>query len=385
MPDRIKVLQIIKTLNIGGAERFGIELTKALSKTIFNVKVVVFFRDASEIEKYWVSQLSDLNIEVVFLTQWKGNDRPLSYLNGTSRLVKLLRIEHPEILHSHFQLGTLAAMYCKLIGLTKKVIRTAHNHPRKEWGTGIYGDLRYQLISKWLYPLFVDSEAAVSTVIADELNKHPGATLFRRKARTIYNAVSDDILSVNAKKPGPREKPFVIIGSIGRLSEQKGYRYLLQAFYSVLNACPDAQLWLVGDGEEKPFLQDLAINLDITNHVHFLGKLSNVNEVLQEFDLFVLPSIWEGLPTVLLESAANSIPVIATNIPGTNEIIQDGISGWLVPPANPDGLAVALLDAINKPEERMRRATNARKGLDRFLMSNIAQQYAALYQELLWK
>lgn len=383
MSDQIKVLQLIKTLNIGGAERFGIELAKALDKTKFNIKIVVFFQDAGEIEDYWVKQLSDLNIEVVFLTRWKGNDRPFSYLKGTSKLVQLLRIEHPEILHSHFQLGTLAAMYCKFIGLTNKVVRTAHNHPCKEWSGGIYGALRYQIISKWLYPVFIDSEAAVSTAIANELNRHPGAILSGRKSGIIYNAISQDILPVNADVARPTEKFSVVIGSIGRMSEQKGYRYLVEAFNSVLKVCPDVQLWLVGDGEEKSSLQAMAVKLNVMNRVHFPGKVSDVSEVLRQFDLFVLPSMWEGLPTVLLESAAYNIPIIATNIPGTNEIIQDGISGWLVPPADPEALAAALIDAIKQPEERVRRATNARKGLDRFLMSNIAQQYADLYQDLL--
>jgi glycosyltransferase involved in cell wall biosynthesis len=384
MHEPIRVVQIIKTLNIGGAERFGIELAKALEKRRFHVEVYVYFQDGSEVEKDWLARLGEANIPSTFLTAWKGNDQMASYLDGLRTMARLLRDRPADILHSHFQLGTLSALTCRRIGLARRVVRTAHNHPRKEWSPGLYGAIRHQLISKWVYPLCLDAEVAVSSAITDELRKHPGARLAKKPILTIFNAISPEILIDQA---GARDRsddtiPFVI-GSIGRLTEQKGYWCLIRALPAVIAANPGVQIWLIGEGEQKEWLEKVASQLKLDTHIRFFGKRTDALDLLRQMDLFVLPSFWEGLPTVLMESAASNVPIIATDIPGNNEIVEKDVSGWLVPPGDPDALAAAILEAIGRPDLRAERARQARKGLGRFLIASVAEQYADLYQRLL--
>jgi glycosyltransferase involved in cell wall biosynthesis len=298
-------------------------------------------------------------------------------------MMKLLKTAPADILHSHFQLGTLGAIYCRNRGLARKVIRTAHNHPRKEWEIGVYGSLRHEIVGKWIYPKEVDAVVAVSSSIAEELSKQPGARRYRRSVQTIYNAISAEIINpadVNIKQ---HEYPGPIIGTIGRLTPQKGYIHFVRAIPQILNLFPSAQFWFIGDGEEQTLLENEAMRLQVADQVKFLGKLPDVYATLREMDVFVLPSLWEGLPTVLLESIANNVPVVATKIPGNCEIIRDEDFGWLVPPKDPAALAEAIIDALREPELTLQRAKNAKANLNRFLIEPIAKQYEELYLNLL--
>lgn len=383
MPEKVKVIQIIKTLNVGGAERFAIELAKALDRSIFDVKLIAFFKDNTPVESHRHDELAGNQIEVNYLTAWKGNNHIPSYVNAIIKMRKLLKTTPADILHSHFQLGTLGAIYCRNKGLARKVIRTAHNHPRKEWELGAYGSLRHEIIGKWIYPKQVDAVVAVSSSIAEELSNQPGTRRHQQPIQTIYNAISAEIISQSEVNIKQHEYPGPIIGTIGRLTPQKGYIHFMRAIPQILNSFPGAQFWFIGDGEEQTTLDNEALRLQIADQVKFLGKLPNVYATLREMDVFVLPSLWEGLPTVLLESIANNVPVVATNIPGNCEIIQDEDLGWLVPPKDPAALAEAIITALREPELRMRRAKRAKESLNRFLIERIAKQYEDLYLDLL--
>jgi len=383
MPEKVKVIQIIKTLNVGGAERFAIELAKALDRSKFDIQLIAFFKDDTPVESHRQSELADNQIEVHYLTAWKGNNHIPSYVEAINNLTKLLKTAPADILHSHFQLGTLGAIYCRNRGFARRVIRTAHNHPRKEWEVGVYGSLQHEIVGKWIYPKEVDAVVAVSSSIAEELSKQPGARRYQRPVQTIYNAISADIISRFENNIKKHEYPGPIVGTVGRLTPQKGYIHFMRAIPQILNSFPSAQFWFIGDGEEQTILNNEALRLQIADHVKFLGKLPDVYATLREMDVFVLPSLWEGLPTVLLESIANNVPVVATKISGNCEIIQDEDFGWLVPPKDPAALAEAIINALREPELRLQRAKRAKGSLNRFLIEQIAKQYEDLYLDLL--
>ncbi len=105
-------------------------------------------------------------------------------------------------------------------------------------------------------------------------------------------------------------------------------------------------------------------------------------DLLKQSDLFVLPSLWEGLPTVIIESMSQGVPVLATDIPGTREMIVDGKTGWLVEPKDPPSLAKVMIWVLKNPAERLRVSQDALKIVDRFSITSIATQYQALYQKI---
>jgi len=150
---------------------------------------------------------------------------------------------------------------------------------------------------------------------------------------------------------------------VAAMSRRKGHVVLLDALPSVLEEVPAARLTLVGDGPERPFLERRAADLGIGDAVRFMGALPHdrTRALYAETDVFCLPSFAEGVPVVLMEAMAMEIPVVATSIMGVPELVDDGVSGLLVPPARPDALANALVQLLRDPALRDRMGQEGRR------------------------
>lgn len=130
-------------------------------------------------------------------------------------------------------------------------------------------------------------------------------------------------------------------------------------------------------------LEAEAAALGVAHAITFVGARADAGVLYPALDLFVLPSLWEGLPTVVLESMASGVPVVATDIPGTCDLVQEGVTGWLAPPADPSGLSQAILRALDDPIQRVAIARHAAEQVvPRYTMDAIARQYAELYRQL---
>lgn len=382
--ERLRVLQLIKTLDISGAERYGTEIARALPKSRFEVQVCGFFETGSELEKHWRHVLDEEGIGNFTATTWLGNDNFSSYMRGVKTLRTAMRAWPADVVHSHFQLGTLAGLDLRGRGLTRKVIRTAHNHARTEWSAGWYGWLRRWLVAGLLYPAALDVETSVSDAIAEGLRRNPGARFARRPPVVVKSAVSAEFIERALKTPRtPRPPGEYLIGSVGRLTAQKNYGLLLSAMPAVLEKLPGVKLHLIGDGDQTAALENQALQAGLADSVSFLGRRSDVAEQMRQWDLFVLPSLYEGLPAVLIESMACQTPVLATDIPGMRELVQPEVTGWLVPPGQAMLLAEKIVEVLSHPEERERVNKNAFAQLPQFTFPYVAQRYAELYEEIL--
>jgi glycosyltransferase involved in cell wall biosynthesis len=175
-----------------------------------------------------------------------------------------------------------------------------------------------------------------------------------------------------------------LVGSIGRLTAQKGYHLFLQAIPGVLQNIPDAHFVLVGSGEMDDPLRRQAEESGIADHVTFAGSRSDIEDIFGTLDLFVSSSLWEGLPTVILESIAAGVPVVGTLVSGTIELIQNGESGLLVEAGNPEALATAIVTALQDPVTTRNRAERAFTYISsRYAISAVTDEYEELYQRLL--
>jgi glycosyltransferase involved in cell wall biosynthesis len=165
-----------------------------------------------------------------------------------------------------------------------------------------------------------------------------------------------------------------------RLDSQKGHEYLLRAAAGV----PEATFILAGDGPLRPRLEELARSLGLAERVLFLGHRDDVPALLASCDLFVLPSLYEGLPLSLLEAMASGRPAIATDVPGSNEVVHHAESGLLVPRADPLALADAIRRLLADPAaaERLARAGRARVDRD-FSVERMVRGVEAVYDQLL--
>jgi glycosyltransferase involved in cell wall biosynthesis len=175
----------------------------------------------------------------------------------------------------------------------------------------------------------------------------------------------------------------VTIICVGRLSPEKGHITLLKALAQLKNLQLQAKLILIGEGKLQSILIEQATQLGIIGLVQILGSRRDVIEQLVNANIFALPSEWEGISMALLEAMAAGLPVVATAVGGTPEVVIDGETGYLVPPRDPASFANALSRLIQDPGLRQRMGMSARQRVcDQFNIRHTAQQILALYETL---
>jgi glycosyltransferase involved in cell wall biosynthesis len=162
------------------------------------------------------------------------------------------------------------------------------------------------------------------------------------------------------EEPGP-QRVAPVIGTLARLSRQKGLDVLLDAMALLVRERPDARLSIAGGGPLEVELRMHARRLGLDGHVRFEGWVPDGRALLADWDVFVLPSRWEGMPLALLEARAAGLPSVATDVGGAREIIRDGEDGWVVPTEDPASLAAALLDLADDPARRAEWGARARR------------------------
>jgi glycosyltransferase involved in cell wall biosynthesis len=201
------------------------------------------------------------------------------------------------------------------------------------------------------------------------------AGLPRGSVRTIHNGVPDE---QQPRLPPPRQGP--LIGAIGRMEEQKGFDTLIRALPDI----DEATLVLVGDGSERGRLTDLARSLNVHERIAWLGWSDQARGYLGSFDVFALPSRFEGFPLALLEAMLAEVAVVATDVGSVAEAVQEGQTGLLVPPDDPAALAHSIRNLLADAELRRTLAQNARRHvLGRFTADHMTRSFESLYRELL--
>lgn len=174
-----------------------------------------------------------------------------------------------------------------------------------------------------------------------------------------------------------------LVMTAGRLSTDKGIHVLLDAVPAVLARAPDARFVICGDGDQRGRLKQQVRDLGIVGFVVFAGFRNDLDQWMPNADLFVLPSFTEGLPNVLLEAHAGGVPVVATAVGGTPELVADGHTGWLVPPGDPKAMADRIVQLLADEDLRSRMGQAARKRVRRHFSFEIqAQEYRDLFDEL---
>lgn len=394
MPDPLRVLIVINGaavgLPFGGAERFGLELAEHLDPGRCSPTVLALFRIGTDSERYWAKRLADRSVPLIFATDCApGEDcRPGEfgprYFRALRRIPAALAGCRFDVVHSNSQLGSVAMLLERRWLGRPALMRTAHL-PR-EWGKNTA--FRW-LFSDLVFPLTFAATTGVSPEICRRLSSRPGARLRHRSVAYIPNAMDFDRFAhvavdrdaLRTSLGIPTDAP--VVGSVGRLTAQKGYDQLMAAMAALLPSLPEARLLLVGDGELRPALEALVKSLGIGDRVVFAGARPDVERVLRAMDVFVSSSLWEGLPTVMMEAMAAGVPVVATDIRGNSDLVHHGETGWLAPPAQPEAMASQIAHALDAPLECQALAVAARDQVQRlYSMSAVAGRFADLYERL---
>ena len=220
--------------------------------------------------------------------------------------------------------------------------------------------------------LFAHRVVANSGAAADCLRAEglPGG-----KIRAIANGIDLEMFQA-----APRRDRLRVITTVANLRNGKGHETLLRAFARVIRRVPDVRLHLIGDGERRRALEELAVDLGIAAHVEFFGHRHDVPACLAESDIFAFPSFMEASPNSVIEAMAARLPVVATHVGGIPEIIEDGRNGLLVPPRNDEALAAALLRVIDTPAHAAALADAARQTIERrYSYERMVKEFETLY------
>jgi glycosyltransferase involved in cell wall biosynthesis len=196
----------------------------------------------------------------------------------------------------------------------------------------------------------------------------------------ISNGVDTDRFPISTGRGNKKTK---LITYIGRMDAFKGVEYLLDAFRQVIAGGADARLQLIGTGPDEDKLKRIAAHDALTDKVIFKGRRENVLHELSETDIFVLPSLSEGMSNVLLEAMSCALPVVVTGVGGALDMIRHGINGMLVPPGDPEALRDALVYLMSNESFSVSLGREARKTIEeRYALSHTADCYRRLYGAL---
>ncbi|MDP2209678.1 MAG: glycosyltransferase family 4 protein [Bacteroidota bacterium] len=352
MPDkRIKVLLLIDEAAIGGGQNHVLLLAGGIDKNKFDVIV------ACEPKGYLVDELHKINIQTVSIIL-KNHFNPLTLL----KMIELLKNVKPDVLHTH---GGTPGFWGRVASKFYKVPAVVHTFH------GIHYLTKPMNMKKWIFKM-IDRYLKIFTdyticVAEADLKKGLKSKVMNADASgVVRNGIDIKYFERKAIWREGREllnipADATVVGTIGRLHEQKGYEYLIDAAKHLIEENKSMCFLIVGEGELRANLERQVSSLHIRDNVIFAGARTDIPKIMTLFDLFVLPSLWEGLPLVLLEAMVSRVPIVASAVDGVMEIIEHNQEGILIPPKNSQAIKNGINILLNDKEFATNLTINAYK------------------------
>lgn len=347
---RVRLLYVAGNFVTGGAERHLVEMWRRIDRERFDVRIAVLKREGA-----FTPLVEAIGLPIHDL----GVGRRVydaSGLRGLLRLVSLVREFRPDVVHGYlFGPNLFAALAGRLCGVP--VVCVAKRN------VDAFETPRQVAVQRLAHRLATHVTAVSREVAASSVALGVPAS----RVTVIENGVDvtrfDGVTRRDAL-PGLESVPagVPLIGSVGCLAPRKDYGTLLAAL-ARLSGRHDFRCAIAGDGPDRAALEARAAELGVADRVAFLGERSDVDRLLPAFDLFTLSSREEGIPNALLEAMAAARPCVATRVGGNAEVLDDGRTGWLVPAQDPEALAAALAEALERPDEAARRGAAARAAM----------------------
>lgn len=363
---KIKLMQITHDLAIGGLQKVVVNICRTIDRDKFDVSVMCL-RELGE----YVPDIEKLGIKVVLVPQKNKGTDYFSFM----KVAKILKQENIDVIHTHntqpFVDGTIGA----LLAGVKTIVHTDHARD--------FPDKKRYMFAEWLMSIFAYKVIGVSEHTSRNLTEYEHIS--PNKIITIPNGIDEEIFDISINKAKKRKElglsdNGLIIGLAVRLAHQKGITYLLKAMPEIIKNFPDINLVIAGGGDQEAILKQEADQIGISDNVHFLGPRLDVHELIKLFDLYVLPSLWEGLPMVLLEAMAAGCPIVATDVGGNSRVIKHRINGSLVEAKNPESLATEVIYLLDNLELRDKYVARSEKIFKQYYSAEImTKEYEKLY------
>ena len=370
----MRLLAVINSLNPGGAENLLLGQLNALPPGCQSAVVCLDERGS-------LAHMAEAAGSTVIETGGAGRLDP----RRVGALRRTIAAWRPDLVHIHLpRSGFFGRLACRSYP-DLPVVYTEHNI----WEMYSRGT---RLMNRWTYARN-DLVIAVSEAVRRSTLAHVPARVLRRPVVVIPNAVDvcrlerECLERAEARRLLGLPQDGMVIGNIGNLFGRKGHRFLLEAASALQARHPGVHFAVIGRGREYSQLAQLRDSLGLSRRVTFITGVSDAARYIPAFDIFALPSVFEGLPVALLEAMALALPCVASSVGGVPELIQDGQTGILTRPRSADSLASALDDLIRTPEYRRRLGGSAREwvrvrhSFDSYLNRHL-QQYSGVAARL---
>jgi len=341
------------------------------------------------------SDIEATGVHVVITPRMKSTYLPLPSMRYPAHLckelIKIVRRYEITVLQTHLldALDFVALTVRRHTNL-KAVFWTIHNVNFLPTASRPWLTILKQQFQRWRYRLNahqVDGFIAVSEQVRAKILHEVGA--IDDAVYTIVNGVDIRRFQVSGERAAlcaelGLSSDTYLFATVGRLTEQKGHYYLIKAARDVVAAHPEAHFVLIGDGELCTALTAQAATAGIAEHIHFVGVRSDIPILLASVDAFVLPSLWEGLSIALLEAMAAGKPIVATAVSGTVDVLQDGITGRVIPPGDGASLAAAMMQFITDPDIARNLGHAAKSHVIAHYSAQVqAERHLTLYQQVI--
>jgi glycosyltransferase involved in cell wall biosynthesis len=383
----ITIVRVIARLNVGGPAIHTVLLTRGLNDGDFRSTLVTGMHGKEEGDMSYFAH--ERGVDPVVIPEI---GRELSWrddLVAFFKLVKLMRRLKPEIVHTHTAKAGAVGRVAALFAGVPIRIHTFHGHVFR----GYFGALKTRVFL-WIERFLARSSAGV--VAISERQKHELTRVFRvtDERRCTVIPLGFDLASFEAaerrrgelRRELGRSASEPLVGIVGRLVPIKNHSLFLQAMRKVVQKRPDTALVIVGDGELRRALEDETRALGLADRTHFLGWRRDLDVVYADLDLVALTSINEGTPVALIEGMAAARAVVATDVGGVGDVVENRETGLVVPPDDAELFAAAVLELLEDPSLRERYGRAGReRAVGRYGAGRLVGDVRALYLELLAK
>jgi sugar transferase (PEP-CTERM/EpsH1 system associated) len=371
------IAHVLFRLGTGGLENGIVNLINTLPDEKYR-HAVICMTDYTDFR----NRIKNNTVQVYSLNKKPGQDFAV-YL----RLWRLLRKIKPDILHTR----NLSALQAQLSGRLAGVKCRVHGEHGRDIDDVYGNNWRYVFLRRLFRPL-VQQYIPMSKDLEEWLVKQIKVPL--TKISQVYNGVDINRFNVNEAKPLSllpnefRAPELLLIGTVGRLDPVKDQLTLIQAFIHLIKSSPElgaqVRLIIVGDGVLLLVLQALAREANVDHLIWFAGERDDVADIMQTLDLFVLPSINEGISNTILEAMASSLPVIATEVGGNPELVVEGQTGYLVSKQDPIAMSVAFKRYLLQSELlKLHGKAGRSRVVSTFSLDRMMADYMAIYDKLL--
>jgi glycosyltransferase involved in cell wall biosynthesis len=369
---RIKVLFVVDSFNVGGTEHQVAEMSCRLPKGEFELTVCCLKREGPFLEKVRQS-----GIEVVQFSPG-GTLISAHAVGQILRLARFIRRRGFHVVHAHDLWSNLMGVPAAVLARTPMIVCSRRDLGHLSW----YTPRRERIIAfiQWLSDCVVANSVAVQEMI------FAGGGIARSKVVVLHNGVDYQRFAATSGDrtvlfPGISAQRKLIAVVANMHSQVKGHTFLIDAAAIICRTSPEALFVLIGDGEMRKQFERKVADAGLQDYFLFLGERNDIAERLHCCDMFVLPSIAEGMPNALLEAMAAGLPAVATRVGGTTEIMENGVSGVIVEPRSALALAEGILQVLRNPDMA---AALASAGQDRvrrdFSFDSLIHKLTLLYR-----